>query len=329
MAIHAIRGPVAEAVIGEKDEGDVVRRLRLKNRKLEQELARLVNKREEFYAKKVAEANEKCERLIKQKEETQTDWQDKHQRNLDETRAGATIMCSLFLAKKRRLLGQMRGDKADSEKQLAAAREKIAQMEAEHAATSQALQQKLQSTVTDYEAKLARQKADADERISHLERQLSAARDETHRLQDAAVQAKAEIQDLQLQLQRRLADMERLEGLVAAPRTMIKEIQNKAQLQKETLEKEIADYVRFIVATHRAASEAPVRPKTTPSARHITAVRPTTPPPTSPKVPRPMQLPGSARGAAPMSLPPLGDDAQGGSGGSRSGTKYRTELVRY
>mmetsp|Transcript_117076 Transcript_117076/g.342935 ORF Transcript_117076/g.342935 Transcript_117076/m.342935 type:complete len:325 (-) Transcript_117076:35-1009(-) len=317
MPIYSIQGPIAnEVVISEADEGDVVRRLRIKNRKLEQELARLISKREDFYAERVSQADEKWWRLVREKEDADKAWREKHQRSMDETRAGASIMCALFRSQKQRLQEKIRGDRKESEKQLAAAREKILQMEAEHASTTQALQQKLQGTITDYEDKLARQKADSDDRISHLERQLSTAHDETQRLKEAAAESRVQIQELQVQLQRRLADMERLEGLVAAPRTMIKEIQNKAQLQKETLEREIADYVRFIVATHRAASEAPVRPKTTGAARFVTAARPSTPP-ASPQVPRPLQLPVSARSQLPSALPPLSDEGHGGGIGTR------------
>lgn len=332
MVVHSGKGPTAnQATAGEKREEDVVKRLMQKNRKLEEELARLINKRESFYAKQVAEAKEKCETLVRAKEENHTAMEEEQQRSLAETRAAAVIMCSLFMSRKRKLQGEIKGNREDSERQLAAAQDKMAQMEAEHASTTRDLQEKLEATVHDYEAKVSRMRSDAETRIALLEQQLSTVREEKYHLEDAAVKAKAEIQDLHLQLQRRLADMERLEGLVAAPRTMIKEIQNKAQLQKETLEKEIGDYVRFIVATHRASPEPPVRPRTTPAPRYHTAVRPSSPTPVSPKAPRPMQIPASAR--APVvgttSLPPLGDDGQGSNTGSRSSTKYRPEAVRY
>uniref|UniRef100_A0A7S4VD02 Uncharacterized protein n=1 Tax=Alexandrium monilatum TaxID=311494 RepID=A0A7S4VD02_9DINO len=330
MPVYKLRGSTAtEVVITGTDEGDTNRRLRLKVHQLEQELAHLVGTREDYYSKKVAQSEERAALLEREKDAANKAWREKHECAMRESRAGVTIMCSLLRSKRRRLEATIEAERKSYEKQISAAQERMAQREAEHASTTQALQKKLENIVSDCEARLSRQQADADEKISNLESQLSTARDETQRLEDVVAKGRSEIQDLQTQLRQRLADIENLEALVLAPSTKIKETQHKAKMQKETLEKEIADYVRYIVATHRAASrEAAALPSGLVPARGITAVRPSTPT-TPPKAHLPMQLPASARSMAPSVLPPLGEEVRAGGPGARSISHYRRESARH
>lgn len=313
MPIYSLKGNATDEVaIVEADEGDAVRRLRLKNRRLEQEFARLMSAREEPYAKRVADAEERCQRMLSEKDRAHAAYKEKQERDLDQTRAGATIMCSLFVSKKNKLQAKLKADKAEAEQRDAAARERYEQLHAEHVSTTQSLQQKLSRTISDYEATLARLRSEHEERERQLERQLAASRDEAQRLRETCARQRRENEELQSQLQRQVAENERLEGLVAAPRALIKEMQKRARLQQESLEKEIGDYVKYIVATRPSEADPPVPPRT-PAARSWTAARPPTP--TSPlRAQRPLQLPASARGPAYGALPPVGDETYAGGG---------------
>jgi len=233
-------------------ETDTVRRLRLKNRQLEEDLAALVVRREEVYARKVSDAEKQCAQRLAERDESHRSWQERHVQELDEMRAAVQIMHWLWLRKVNRLSTEGIEQRSAFERKFEDKDLALRRAQAEQQAEVQRLGGELARGRAEHEAREqehSQERAALEERGRALERQLAAKQKEVEGLQAAQRQQQREVQQLQQQLQQSAAEARRLEEVLKRD-TRVKAMQK----EKDLLEREVQDYVRFIVDQTRLPS---------------------------------------------------------------------------
>lgn len=278
---------VAERSASADPGGDLIQRLRLKNRCLEKELVRLAAKREEVYMKSVWENEERCKRLLKERDEAQTALFEKQKKELSELQAGVTLMHALMQVKKNRLGKLYREELADYVLRLEASQKEIVRIKAE-----------CQTKVESSEKRYTEMSADCEARIRALEEKTSWLEEKKGALEAHATFHSEEVQTLKdaknvqtneiEQLRKALAEAEREAEALRAD-TRIKGMESRARKEKERLEEEVMEYVKYIVCTPEARSISPdfpweclSRPELMPAAQQrvksMTPQRPLRPP---------------------------------------------------
>lgn len=235
--------------------GDLVQRLRLKNRCLEKELVRLTAQREEYYTKRMREAEDQCQRLLKEARDEQSTWYADQMKELRELRAGVTLMHCLMQAKKDRSSRKYAEEKADYELRLHTAREETVRIQTGAQVKVQALEQRYNEMSSGYEARLScleEKVTELQEKKSKLEAQAS-----THRAEVQMIKKEKEEQSEHvLELKKKLEEAERAAESMTMD-TRIKSSEARAQREKEKLEEEVMDYVKYIVCTPEARNISP------------------------------------------------------------------------
>lgn len=238
-------------------ESDERRSAQLKARRLEEELQDL----REAYAKKIAYVELKCEKTLREKDEEKDGWYKEKRQDIAQMSAAVTIMKALFDKTSARLWAKMRADKQELEGQQEAFRK-----EAEY--TKKQLQEALEAgpvLVRETKAKcdkfeqelsqLGREKSQCEEANKRLEEQVTHARNSNAKLTEASEALRRETEQLRRklleneskqELARRDAQIESLEQELERTR---KETQESTNAQIEGLQKELMDYVAWIVRT--------------------------------------------------------------------------------
>lgn len=226
---------------------DDLAKARSKAARLEDELSKLVSKREGIYAAKVAEADRRCERILKEKEEAQAAWRAEQEQKLAEVRAAATIMHRLWQSRLSQFQRDRKSEQAEAQRQLALSQVEVGRLERELQTVRHEAQQELERRNRDHQAhleELTRQKKAVEEKNAVQQQQLVDRRKDIDRLSIKGAAQQTEIE----QLQEKLADAERREEILKNDST-VKALKERMQRERDRLEREVMEYVGYIVRT--------------------------------------------------------------------------------
>lgn len=246
---------IAERSASADPRGNLAQRLRLRVRCLEKELASLAALRSEHYQKKIKETEEQCKSLLKWKDDEQSAWYATELDERKKLRAGATLMFHINVAKQHGLVKQMDEQRLHFEANLRHAKEDKERCKAESEAELERLQRDHALTCASYDARLRllEEKKDQAEEFSRKRQEIvESQRNDISLLREERETHTKEIE----KLQRQLADADRAIEEMQRD-TRIKAIQRRAQKEKESLETEVMDYVRYILCTPEGRSATP------------------------------------------------------------------------
>jgi hypothetical protein len=297
---------IAEQGVATDVGGDLPQRLRLRVRCLEKELASLTAKRSEYFAKKAKETEERCNRLLKQKDDEQSAWYAAELDERKKLRAAATLMFNIHAAKYKWLQNQMDRQRLRFEEELKDVRDAKERQKAESQAELKDMRREHAQTCADYESQLKSLRQKKEEAEEHSRRLQDIVDGQRKELASMKNEREKEAKEM-LQLKQQLAEADKaLEELRAD--TRIKAIEHRARQEKAALESEVMDYVKYIMCTPEGRSPTPDFPWEwlgNPSLAKIAMERKRMPIPPS----RPATSIGFQRRAVPASspLPFVGD----------------------
>lgn len=241
------RGKVSGGEGGGDDRG-----VQLKVKRLEDELQSL----REAYSRKIASTELRCEQLLRDKDDTASEWYKEKKYDIAKLTAGVTVMQALFEKKRRRIQGQMQEDKTEFERQKALFEADVERLRSEHTQALTKCADVLKEKCDHHEAKHARLNevnSDLQRSAERLEDQLSQSRTQAKRSDEDCEKQRREIEELR----RRLVESERteelarrkveIESLTEELKRTKRLMQEKANAEAEALRKELMEYVKFIV----------------------------------------------------------------------------------
>lgn len=233
-------------------ESEERRSAQLKARRLEEELQDL----REAYARKIANVELKCERLLREKDDASSAWYKERKQEILKMQAAVTIMKALFDKKRDQFAAEMKADKAEFERQQEAFRAETTRMKSEHADALFRFTKEIKEKSDVYELQirdLTKEKNEREETNKRLEEQLSQARAANAKLTEANEALRRETETLRRrlienecteELARKNSQIEALEQELKKTRKMMLD---KRHAEAEALRKELMDYVAFIV----------------------------------------------------------------------------------
>eukprot|EP00933_Yihiella_yeosuensis_P058441 TRINITY_DN5891_c0_g3_i2.p1 TRINITY_DN5891_c0_g3~~TRINITY_DN5891_c0_g3_i2.p1 ORF type:complete len:383 (-),score=127.80 TRINITY_DN5891_c0_g3_i2:230-1378(-) len=210
----------------------------------------------EAYARKLAETEMMCDRLINDKEKDREAWFKSKKVEVAKIRAGVVVMQALFERRRRKFFEQMEQEKEEFAQMEAKLNEDLEQMRSRTIQVAEESELKLLDQQKLYEEKLSSLRADlaeSQERALRAEKDLYKSESESKRLAEVDTILRAEIDDLQARLQESekkeelQLKQEQIDRLEVELRRTKKQMQDRKNAEADALRKELMEYVKFIV----------------------------------------------------------------------------------
>lgn len=237
---------------GEGSESEERRVALLRVRRLEEQIQDL----REAYAKKIARTELACEQLMREKDDTSSAWYKARKVEIAKLQAGVTIMKAMFEKRRSRYESKMHEELQEFERQKEAFRVSTQQMKDEHRLAMQSFECTVKEQSQAYEKQIeeiSKQRAAGEEANRCLEEHVSLLQSSEKKLLEANDALHREVGELR----RRVREVERteelaarnaqIEALEAELRRIKKVTQDKRHAEIEALQKELMEYVKFIV----------------------------------------------------------------------------------
>jgi len=239
--------PLTNAVLEEERRSSVSR-----VKRLEEELSSL----KEMYARKIANTELKCERLMQEKDDERDAWYKMKKQEIRHMKATVNIMHAFFEKKRQRVTAQMKADREAFDNDRAEFDRAQELAKAERRALIDHHAKEMANMTQQYETKVANLEAKQqtlEQQCRSLEEQLGQAQGNSKNLGEECERQRREIANLQKKLEEANQSQEllrrgsQIEALEAELRRTKKIMQEQADARAETLRKELMEYVKFIV----------------------------------------------------------------------------------
>jgi len=210
----------------------------------------------EAYARKIADVELNCERLLVDRDTDKEAWFKKKKVEVAKIRAGVVVMQALFERRKKRFMAQMEEEKEQFEKSMAEMKAEVAQTKATSIETSKEYEARLVTMEQTHEAQLAKlleELKTSTDLSGRAEQDLARSQQDVKRLHEVDAVVRSEIDDLQTRLQEaeKAEELqlraEQVEALELELRRLKKTTLDRKHAEADALRRELMEYVKFIV----------------------------------------------------------------------------------